>query len=327
MSACMCCFPAPSQCCCPARTHRAGQAGRDAWSLLKHTPPSLTTRAMRYKGHEVEGMVRGCARGTASQAAGTAPGQQRVSVENTNKRSRTPMQGKSLDPPHGYRSTSRKYWPSGQSTRQSDRFWSCAWSNLRTLFSRGGVPCGRARIMRSPTSFTCSISACSSSCLWIASSSLIISSVRFAAVSWLVICLHAGSVFLIWVCDNTATASRPAWPGRQHRHAWCLFLTYAAHRAGRQSVLLGAQPVTALEQQRCRARALSGDAQALHAQAKGLHTAVKRLRLFVGRVHGSSLPPTASSCCPGGSPLAGPSRWPHGPCSTATKKQDKQCQL
>ena len=25
----LCCFPAPRQCCCPARTHRAGQAGRD----------------------------------------------------------------------------------------------------------------------------------------------------------------------------------------------------------------------------------------------------------------------------------------------------------
>ena len=30
----LCCFPAPSQCCCPARTHRAGQAGREALSLL-----------------------------------------------------------------------------------------------------------------------------------------------------------------------------------------------------------------------------------------------------------------------------------------------------
>ena len=29
-----CCFPAPSQCCCLARTHRAGRAGREALSLL-----------------------------------------------------------------------------------------------------------------------------------------------------------------------------------------------------------------------------------------------------------------------------------------------------
>ena len=30
----LCSFPAPGQCRCPARTHRAGQAGRDALSLL-----------------------------------------------------------------------------------------------------------------------------------------------------------------------------------------------------------------------------------------------------------------------------------------------------
>ena len=30
----LCCFSASSQCCCPTRTHRAGQAGRDALSLL-----------------------------------------------------------------------------------------------------------------------------------------------------------------------------------------------------------------------------------------------------------------------------------------------------
>ena len=30
----LCCFSASSQCCCSARTHRAGQAGRDALSLL-----------------------------------------------------------------------------------------------------------------------------------------------------------------------------------------------------------------------------------------------------------------------------------------------------
>ena len=36
----LCCLPAPSQCCCRARSHRACQAGRDAVSLLQHTTPS-----------------------------------------------------------------------------------------------------------------------------------------------------------------------------------------------------------------------------------------------------------------------------------------------
>ena len=32
-SASLCCFPVPSQCCCPARTHRVGKAGRNALPL------------------------------------------------------------------------------------------------------------------------------------------------------------------------------------------------------------------------------------------------------------------------------------------------------
>ena len=48
----LCCFPAPSLCCVPARTHRAGQAGRDAavstaWRatryFLRCSSPSLSS--------------------------------------------------------------------------------------------------------------------------------------------------------------------------------------------------------------------------------------------------------------------------------------------
>ena len=45
----LCCFSASSQCCCPARTHRAGQAGRDALSLLlthmRHGNESLMAKS------------------------------------------------------------------------------------------------------------------------------------------------------------------------------------------------------------------------------------------------------------------------------------------